>query len=128
MGYELHIVRSEQWFDSKDEPITLEDWRAYVAGDQEMIMEGTAEEPIQGGGSIAYSNPGLAVWARYSGHGRNGNKAWLDHREGRISVKNPDREITLKMLKIAAALDARVVGDDGEDYADAQVFQRSFPE
>ena len=45
-----------------------------------------------------------------------GNKALFDHTEGRITVKNPDAEIIDKMRRIASALDARVVGDDGEEY------------
>ena len=88
MGYDLHIARTQLWFNSEDDPITLYEWKAYVAGGPEMSLEGEAEVPIPDGGLLVYKNSGLAVWTKYSGHGRKGNKAWLDHFKGEISVKN----------------------------------------
>jgi hypothetical protein len=71
---------------------------------------------IKGKPVIAYQNKGLAVWAAYSGHEPEGNMAWFDYWKGSIVGKNPDKEIMAKMKKIAAALGANVVGDDGERY------------
>ncbi len=42
--------------------------------------------------------------------------AWFDFRDGCISVKNPDEKILRKMHQIASQLDAKVLGDEGEEY------------
>ena len=42
--------------------------------------------------------------------------AWFSYRDGEITVKDPDREISRKMFTIAVALKARVQGDEGETY------------
>jgi hypothetical protein len=52
----------------------------------------------------------------YSGHAVKGNMAWFDYQEGTVVVKNPDDEILGKMRRIAAALGAKVLGDEGELY------------
>jgi hypothetical protein len=42
--------------------------------------------------------------------------ARLDWRDGQVVVKNPDEILLGKMCEIAAALGARVLGDEGEFY------------
>ncbi|MGA2498431.1 MAG: hypothetical protein ABSH20_11855 [Tepidisphaeraceae bacterium] len=42
MGYDLHITRAANWIDSKKKPITLNQWKAYVASDPEMALESVA--------------------------------------------------------------------------------------
>jgi hypothetical protein len=41
---------------------------------------------------------------------------WFDFSHGNIVVKNPDAAILRKMCEVAAALGARVQGDEGETY------------
>lgn len=115
MGYDLHITRVAPWHDAESNPITLDEWAAYVAADPEMRMDGFAEAKVDGG-ILWCESEGLAVWTVYSGHGKNGNMAWFDYRSGRIAVKNPDDEIIRKMKAIAAHFGAKVLGDDGESY------------
>jgi hypothetical protein len=115
MGYELHITRAPHWTESKSQPISLDEWLAYVASDPEMRLDNFAEAEV-GDDILRYENEGLAVWVSYSGHVVDGNMAWFDYRSGRIVVKSPDREIVSKMLHIAQALRARVIGDEGEFY------------
>jgi len=45
--------------------------------------------------------------------------------KGNLSIKNPDEECLAKMRQIAARLQARVQGDDGEFY-DEQPKKRHF--
>ena len=116
MGYDLHITRTDEWFDSESSPVTVEEWRAYVAADSEMAMPGYAEAKGEGH-VLRYENEDLAVWTVYSKHGKDGNMAWFDDRDGRIVVKNPDQEIIAKMTAIARHLRANVFGDDGESYS-----------
>jgi hypothetical protein len=125
MGYELHIVRTKH--SGERDPITFGEWKSYVVADPEMELSGRATVTVENGALLFYANPGLAVWTKYSGHGRKNHMACFNHVEGRISVKNPDREIALKMLEVAKKLSARLVGDNGEDYGDPVLFDRSFP-
>lgn len=105
MGYDLHITRGDT------APISETEWRAYVARDPELELTGAAEAPVPGG-VLRYENPGLSCWL---GHPR-GEKVWLDLRGGCVVVKNPDEPTIAKLVAIAAAIHARVVGDDGEIY------------
>jgi hypothetical protein len=108
MGYEVHITRARHWTESESVPITLEEWKEYVATDREMRMDNFAEATTSGGDTIRYENEGLAVWIP--------SGCWLDFRRGRIVAKNPDEETLAKMKSIAEQFGARVFGDEGELY------------
>ncbi|TDA48105.1 hypothetical protein, partial [Burkholderia pyrrocinia] len=100
MGYDVHITRKTNWFD--DEPqIDIDEWRALVASDEEMRLDGYAEAKVGNGAVLRVESEGLAVWVAYSGHAANGNMAWFDFGSGDVVVKNPDAEILLKMWFIA---------------------------
>jgi hypothetical protein len=118
MGYDLHVTRAEEWYQSKMNPISLEEWVAYVRSDPEMRLEGYAEASVPNEGTLGYVSEGLAVWTAYSGGGKGGNFAWFDFQRGEVVVKNPDEEIIGKMCSVAKALSARVQGDDGEFYGE----------
>ncbi len=125
MGYDVHITRADEWFDSEESPISIDEWLAYVQRDGSMRLDGQASVRLGSGVALKYEGTGLAVWTGFSGHDELGNKAWFDHRAGRIVVKNPTEEILAKMMKIARALDARVQGDDGEIYAPRRKVKRA---
>jgi len=116
MGYDVHITRAADWTESESLPIRLDEWKSYVALDSEFALEIAAVAELQGGGVLAYDNDGLAVWTAFTGHAIDGNKAWFDYRDGRIVVKNPNDEMIRKMKTVAAHLNARVIGDEGELY------------
>jgi hypothetical protein len=115
MGYDIHITRANDWAKAKSVPILLEEWLALIQADPEMRLDGFAEAEIPEG-VLRYEHRGLAVWKAYSGNGVGGNMAWFDYVDGRITVKNPDKEIIAKMKQIAKMLGARVVGDEDEEY------------
>jgi len=122
MGYEIHITRKKDGFDEDGASISLEEWKAYIASDSDMRLDGYAEATLGNGDTLRVEDEGLAVWTAYSGHGVNGNMAWFYPGSGGIIAKNPDEEILQKMFEIAEALGARVVGDDDEEYgADGKV-------
>ena len=100
MGYELQITRDES-----AEPITLAEWPGVVEADPDMRRESAAEAPTSSG-TVRYENTGLAQW----------NRTWFDFRRGRIFVKNPSKEAIAKMKQLATLLDAKVFGDEGEEY------------
>lgn len=114
MGYDIHITRKQDWFED-DPQISSEEWRAYIASDADMRLDGYAEASTPDG-TLRYENNGLAVWTGYSRHCLGGNMAWFDFRNGDIVVRNPDPEILKKMWHVAQALKAKVQGDEGETY------------
>lgn len=115
MGYEVHITRKTEWFDNDGPAISIEEWLGYVASDPEMRADGYAEVKTPEG-TLRIDDDGIAVWIAYPGHCKNGNMAWFCHFEDRITVKNPDESILVKMYEIASKLEAKVQGDEGEEY------------
>jgi hypothetical protein len=114
MGYDLKITRAPMGLERNESPISLDEWLEYVASDPEFRLDNVAEVCASSGQVLRYENPGLAVWlpsTLESGSGR-----WFDFRNGRIVVKNPTDEMIAKMKQVANRLNARVVGDDGEEY------------
>lgn len=121
MGYELHIARKNNWDDYEEESnITLAEWLDYVKTDAELeLTEGYwVKVP---GENFSQPKPGFCEWTAHSTEKRPGYRPWLDYRYGSISAKYPDAETIRKMIAIAEALDARVVGDDGEFYDEEAV-------
>ena len=114
MGYDVHITRAAHWAKSQSSPIALEEWLAVVNSDPEMRLDGVAE-PSTPSGTLKYVNSGLAVWTGYSEHGVDGTTIYFDYRLGKIAVKGPN-EILAKMKQLATRLNARVFGDEGEEY------------
>ena len=104
MGYEVHITRAEQWSENQGQEITEAEWLSVVESDPDLhIAEG--------------NGPHVAIWGSHP----EDSEAWLDWYNGNISTKNPDGRLLQKMLEIAARLDAKVQGDDGEHYDDARI-------
>jgi hypothetical protein len=99
MGYDLHITRAERWNEPMGEEITASEWSGLVAQDPELV---TDEE----------NGPYAAVWEDPEGNVR----GWFDWYGGAVFTTNPDQDIVRKLLELAAQLNARVQGDDGEFY------------
>lgn len=116
MGYDVHITRAEEWFDSEQMPITLDEWLACVRDDPELRLEGAARASIAGGQMLEMELPGLAVWTAWSQHVELDALVYLWHSDGCVDCRGIDREVTAKLYRIAQNLGARVVGDDGEEY------------
>ena len=99
MGYDLHVTRRKQWFDEEGPDITIEEWICYVASDSELELNCD-----HWGSESAEFVTHPDQWP-----------IWWDKR-GEIYAKNPDRMVVCKLVQIAEALGARVLGDDGEVY------------
>src|SRR6185503_14155155 len=104
----------DDWTEAESNPITLDEWIAYLRSDSTMRLDRFAEIPLPEGGFLRTDRSGVAVWLEYSRDGVDSNHAWFDWQQGRVAVKNPDEEILRKMYSIAQELRARVLGDDGE--------------
>lgn len=112
-GYDAHITRASEWSESEKTPITIDAWKRLVAEDKSFtatnaavaVNPKTSEE-------IRIPGEALAIWT----DPETGRKAYFDYRQGRITVKDPDKAILKKMKEVAKEIGARVVGDEGEEY------------
>jgi hypothetical protein len=99
MGYDLRITRAPGfWAASENGGISVEEWLRVIADDPELSLEEGRQTFARWRGPSKYPDP------------------WFDWWRGTIKTKNPDPPIVEKMLQIAAGLNARVQGDDGEIY------------
>ena len=102
MGYDLHIIRSDDWTSAAEVPIDYAEWIAYAESDARLSQEGTldlkgaepSEQPL-----YAFANGPSIHWWR-----------------GHLVVSGADDAAALSLRPIAEALRARVQGDDGEFY------------
>lgn len=104
MGYDLHITRADDWTKSRERPITEAEWLAVITSDPEL----RPSESNERNGLIA------AFWTGYPESRTGSDCFYLKY--GRITEKNPDKTVIRKMVEIARELDARVLGDDDEEY------------
>lgn len=116
MGYELHITRAESWVEAESNPITLEEWLAYIKSDPELEIDEVGEATTTDGETVFCGDPGLAIWTAHPEDGADGGRAWIYHSQDCIVVKNPDQQFTAKMWRIAQHFGARVYGDEDEEY------------
>lgn len=113
MGYDLHIIRSKNTWDSRNNPISVEDWLQIVETDPELkaIDKLVGKNPITGR-EIIISMPNSAEWE----HCEDKCKVPFHYLNGGISVSNPDEVVIKKMKEIAIRLNAYVIGDEQEEY------------
>ena len=112
MPYNLHIERRTS--SGEDSPISREDWLSYLDRDPEFRqIDGVEGTNPKTGATIRVSGDLMAAWTAVGEPGPPFN-----YFEGRISVpfRGRDDALIKKMKEVAAALGARVVGDEGEEY------------
>lgn len=103
LAYVLHI----NWIDSEDDPITLGELQEYFSNKKDFeYSDGTS---ITGPVTISISGD-FFVWANGS------QKVPFLYKKGRLNVARPDDDTLDKMVEIAADLQAKVQGDEGEYY------------
>ncbi len=105
MGYDVHITRKRDWHDEEGDEISADEWLTFVRQDPALRVDTT-------------HGPHFAIWDKYAG---SYDFAWFDWSDGCISTKGPDDEILWKMLAIAKSMGAKVQGDDGEVYSEADL-------
>jgi hypothetical protein len=103
MGYDLHITRAIQWFDSERYPILGAEVDALVRDEPELTI--LPDEPPRP--DFCY-----LLWNCTASDGEGG----LRLNRGQLQTKNPSSELVRRMTDWAARLDAWVIGDDGEVY------------
>ncbi len=122
MGYHLFITRHASQLDERDGgDISLEEWEDYVKNDHEMKMVDLVEPVTQDitkqtQQDVSVKSESVAIWTLYSKNTNEDNFARFKYSQGMISVKTPDDELIKKMISISLALNATVLGEDGEVY------------
>jgi hypothetical protein len=94
MGYDLHITRKNDWTD-EEHPIAVDEWRQTIASDPRLV-----QDP---------NDPDTAFLV-------DAQVEWLTWNRGTIYTKNPSERMVDEMIRLASNLNARVLGDDGEEY------------
>lgn len=116
MGYDLHITRKKNWFDEAGPEITAEEWLAYVATDKSLKLDKTAEDLRDSGRDASEFGSVNAIWVGWPKHEAGVSEMPIWYSEGNIICKNPPVEMVRKMFLIADELNARLVGEEGEEY------------
>jgi hypothetical protein len=98
-GYDVHITRKEFWADTAGERITLEQWKAYIKADPQ-VMSDRENGPTDFLITIRGTTFPL----------------WYNAKLGELYTKDPTDEAVHKLEDIARAMRAKVQGDDGELY------------
>lgn len=111
MSYGVHIERRTA--PTSESTITLKEWHAYIESSPDLeIIDAWEQTNSLTGEVIHIPGDGIAVW-----NGLGDREAvYFNYGIGRISTGNPNNRIIAKMKEIAQALDARVIGDEGEEY------------
>ncbi|MGO4497346.1 hypothetical protein AB4114_15830 [Paenibacillus sp. 2RAB27] len=116
MGYNLNITRARSTFEAKENPITLEEWKAYVALDPELDLQEEISQRLPDGQVLTMRSIGMAVWIH------DGHDVMFRYSNGLISLPYPpygdaeDSPYLPKIKSIASKLNARVLGDEQEEF------------
>ena len=111
MGYELYITRAAYFYETREAPIQESEWLAVVEADS-TLLQSFSDWLIRIGpdGYEERVHPWLYV--------EHPDQPTLWYLDGAISTKNPDEKLISKLVELARALDARVIGEEGEVYTD----------
>lgn len=106
MAYDIHIVRTEDWTESANAPITKMDVDGLIAADSDLAWSTNdyVEMADESGESNRYY---MIMWR--------GKPCFWWYRD-QILCSGPDDEQVLKLIEISRTLNAFAVGDDGEIY------------
>jgi hypothetical protein len=105
VGYELHVTRAEQWYDSHQAPIELADWLGYAATNPLLVERGWVDWHDAGR---------VPVFAYVC---RDGVEVSLTWHDDRIQIRGVQNNVgALELVKIADDLQASLIGDEGERY------------
>lgn len=109
MGYKISITRAENVWESEDNPISLDEWINIIEKDPDLTLTNSLslETPF---GKLEIKGEGMALWSYSEG------EVCFSHLSGKICVENDDEEVIRKLKQLARQLNAKVLGDEGEEY------------
>jgi hypothetical protein len=110
MGYDVFITKAVNTIEMADNPIPYAEWMEVVASDSTLELSSTCwYERRREDGSLERLYD--VLWLA---HPDTPPLLWMD---GAVQIKNPDKVTIEKMIEIAGRLDARVLGEEEEEYA-----------
>jgi hypothetical protein len=106
MAYDVHIVRTKDWTQAASAPITKQDVDALIVADSELAWSTTdyIDMSDKAGVSKRYF---MITWR--------GEPCFWWYRD-QVQCSGPSEVQVSKLVQMARALNAHVVGDDGEIY------------
>ena len=107
MAYDLHIVRTTDWLDSAQNPVSRDEVDRVVMDDPE--LEWSTDEFVE-------MSDDTGIITRYNMILWKGHSAFWWYRD-QILCSGPSKSQIMKLVDIAVRLAAIVVGDDGERYS-----------
>jgi hypothetical protein len=107
MAYDVHIVRTDTWFDAANDPITKRDVDELIASDSELEWSADDWVDMRDGRGKKVTRYFMILWQ--------GQPCFWWYRD-QIKCAGPTEEQVGKMVGMAAKLRAKVLGDDGEAY------------
>ena len=114
MGYDVHITRAENWLNSQHHPVLESEWLGLVSADETLEVDALSYSGRDSAdGTSKRQHP--VIWLAHTDPQGDHPNFW--YKDGRIFRKNPDDPTLKKMIEIAHKLDARVLGDEEEEYA-----------
>lgn len=116
MGYDLYITRNEDWSDTDGQDITLDDWTGYLAVDQTLVLDpdhAARADPRVASGA---KEPSHVRWIEWPDREPGIREAWVWLERGNLVATDADIRFRQKLFLIADALDARLMGENGDVY------------
>lgn len=107
MAYDLHIVRTADWLDAADDPVTKQQVDALVESDPELAWSVNEWVDMRDGRGKKITRYYMILW--------NDRPCFWRYRD-QIWCARPTEEQVGKLVEMAAKLGANVLGDDGESY------------
>jgi len=107
MSYDLHVVRTENWLDAEESPITKPEVDALIAADNDLAWSTNNWVDMRDGNRRKPTRYYMILWQ---------GEPCLWWYRNEIQCSGPTEEQIGKLVEIATKLKARVVGDDGEFY------------
>ena len=108
MGYEVHIIRKNDFESDEESNITMEEWKQLVESSPELTWE-------QFDGDDKPLDYKYCYWLAHPEQD-DSNRRWFDFYAGSISTKWTDPACLKLLLRMAEQLQAKLVGDEGEVY------------
>src|SRR5687768_13664545 len=105
MAYDVHIVRTQDWLDAANDPITKEQVDALIASDPELAWSTEDWVDMRDGRGQKVTRYYMILWK--------GQPCFWWYRD-QIKCSRPSEDQVGKMVEMAARIRANVLGDDGE--------------
>jgi hypothetical protein len=106
VGYDIHIVRTNNWLEAESDPICKEDVDRMIASDPELQWSTADYVDVREVGGIIKRYYAI-LWNRSPAF------LWC---KAEISCSNPTKQQIIKMIQVARTLGAKVIGDEQEEY------------